>query len=202
MSTPSATVTATNVLAGPAAIYLGTLDASGQVVGAPAASAVNQAPAASAWTDLGGTDGGVTVLTNQSFFVMRVDQIPDSIGRRLTERDVLVRTNLAEGTLLNLARALNVAESTVTTGTGYRQFELPFGQSAMFPTERCLLMDGWAPVSGNVARRRRVILRRVVSVENIESAYQKDGLWLTPVTFGAMYVNSTVSPVLFTDEEA
>lgn len=202
MSTPSATVTATSVLAGPGAMYIGTLDASGQVVGEPAASAVNTAPAASAWSDVGGTSGGVTVITNQSFFVMRVDQIPDPLGRRLIERDVLIRTSMAEGTLINLARALNVAESAITAAAGYRKFELPFGQAAMFPVERCILMDGWAPVSGNQARRRRVIARRVVSIENVESGYVKDGLFLIPVTFGAMYVNSTVSPVSWVDEEA
>lgn len=202
MSTPAAVITRENVLAGPAAGYVGTLNASGAVIGAPAASAVNLAPAASAWTDIGGTDGGVTVLTNQSFFVMRVDQVPDPLGRRLIERDVQIKTNMAEGTLENFATAMNVAPSAITSAAGYKQYELPFGQPAMFPYEYPVLFDGWAPVDGNVARRRRFIGRRVISIDNIESAYKKDGLWLIPVTFGAMYVDNSTSPFVYTDETA
>lgn len=202
MSTPSAVVTKENVLAGPAAMYVGTLNASGAVVGAPAASAVNAVPAASAWRDVGGTSGGLQVITNQSFFVMRVDQLPDAVGRRMTERDVLIRTSMAEGTLLNLALAMNVPPSEITSGTGFEQYELPFGQSAMFPHEVPILFDGWAPVDGNVARRRRVIARRVISIENIEAGYTKDGLFLIPVTFGAMFVDNSTSPVVYTDETA
>jgi hypothetical protein len=202
MSTPSATVVAGNVLAGPAAMFIGSLDASGNVVGAPAASAVNVAPAASAWSNVGGTSGGVTVITNQTMFSMYVDQIPDRVGVRMTQRDVLIRTNMAEGTLINMARAMNVAESAITVGDGYRQFALPFGQAAFFPHERAILMDGWAPVAANAAMRRRVLLRRVVSIENIEAGYTKDGLFVIPVTFGALYVNDTDSPVTFTDEDS
>lgn len=202
MSTPSAVVTKENVLAGPAAAYVGTLNASGAVVGAPAASAVNTIPAASAWRDLGGTSGGLQIITNQSFFVMRVDQLPDAVGRRMIERDVLIRTSLAEATLVNLAMAQNVAPGVITTGTGYRQYELPFGQAAMFPNEIAMLFDGWAPVDANTARRRRVIARRVISIENIEAGYTKDGLFLIPVTFGAMFVDNSTSPVVFTDETA
>lgn len=202
MSTPNATVTRENVLAGPAAMYVGTLNASGAVVGAPAASAVNTAPAASAWRDVGGTSGGLQVITNQSFFTMRVDQIPDSLGRRLIERDVLLRTSMAEGTLLNLMLAMNVDPDELDSGTGYQQYELPFGQPAMFPHEVPILCDGWAPVAANAARRRRVIGRRCVSIENIEKGYVKDGLFLIPVTFGCMYVDSATSPVVYTDETA
>lgn len=202
MSTPSAVVTRTNVLAGPAAMYIGSLDASGNVIGEPANAAVNAAPAASAWTDVGGTDGGVQVITNQSFFIMRVDQIPDPLGRRLTERDVLARTNLAEPTLERLSQLLNEPAGTVTSGSGFKAYEIQYGQAAMFPTERCILVDGWAPVDGNTARRRRLILRRVVSTENIESSYRKDGLYFFPVTFGAMFVSNTVSPVKIQDETA
>lgn len=202
MSTPSAVVTRTNVLAGPAALYIGSLDASGNVIGEPANGSVNTTPAASAWTDVGGTDGGVTVIANQSFFVMRVDQIPDPLGRRLTERDLLVRTNLAEPTLERMADALNDLASAVTSGSGFKAYEPLYGQSAMFPTEKAILLDGWAPVDANTPRRRRFIVRRVVSTENVESAWKKDGLYFIPVTFGGMYVSSTVSPTKIIDERA
>lgn len=202
MSTPNAVVTRENVLAGPAAMYTGTLNASGAVIGAPAASAVNTAPAPSAWRDAGATSGGLQIITNQSFFVMRVDQVPDSLGRRLIERDVLLRTSMAEATLENLAIAMNVDLEEIDEGTGYKQFELPYGQPAMFPYEIPVLVDGWAPVDANTARRRRVIGRRCVSIENIEKGYTKDGLFLIPVTFGCMYVDNNTSPVVYTDEVA
>lgn len=201
MSTPAAVVTAGNILAGPAAMYIGSLDASGNVIGVPAASAVNTVPAASAWRDAGATSGGVTLLVEQDMFVMTVDQVPDRVGVRMTARRPNVRTNMAEATLVNLAQALNVDIDEVDDESGYKHFALPFGQAAMFPAEVPILLDGWAPVSANQPARRRALFRRCVSIENIEAGYTKDGMFLIPVTFGALYVNNTDSPVEFWDEE-
>lgn len=194
MAGPNATVTRTNVLAGPGALYSGLTTAT-----IPADTAVNAAPAVSAgWTDAGGTDDGLTVTVNQSFFEMRVDQIPDIVGRRLTERDVQVTTNLAEGTLENLAVALN--DTVAASGAGFKKIDLVAGQAAMFPTYRSFLIDGWAPATTSASKRRRVVVRRALSIENVETAYKKDEQYLIPVTFGAEFVDSTTSPVTWIDE--
>lgn len=191
MAGPNATVTRTNVLAGPGALYTGAYGAT-----EPGDTVVNSAPAASAWTDAGGTNDGLTVTVNQTFFELEVDQVPDVMDRRLTSRDVQVTTNMAEGTLANLALTLN--DSTTATGSGFAKLTPSFGQSAMFPTAKAVLVDGWAPTT-TTAKTRRFIARRVLSIGNVETAYKNDGQWLLPVTFGAMYVDSSTAPCVWID---
>lgn len=199
MAGPNATITPTELLAGPAAMYISAID---WAIGMePSDTVVNGSPAASAWTDVGGTDGGLTITVNQSYFAMRVDQVPDVLGYRLTERSVTAATNLAQPTLEKLAMILNESPSAsaISTGSGYKKYEMTPGQSVMFPAERAILIDGWAP---GTAKKRRVILRRVTSIENVGSAMNKGALTVFPVTWGAMYVDNTTSPVKWVDEVA
>lgn len=190
MSGPSATVTRTNILQGPGALYYGAVGAT-----EPADAAVNSTPQASAWTDAGATDGGLTITVNQDFSEITVDQVADVVGRRLVGRNVTVATAMAEGTLENMTLAVN--DTTTASGSGYKSISLIPGQAAMVPTERAILVDGWAP---GVNKRRRFVARRVLSIENVETAYQKDGKYMIPVTFGAHYVDATTSPVKWIDE--
>ncbi len=190
MAGPSTTVTGLNILAGPAALYVGDYGAV-----EPADTAVNAAPAASAWRDLGATNDGLTVTVGQEFFVMTVDQVPDVVGRRMTQRDVRFATNLAEATLDNLAMVVNDAESA--SGAGYRSVTFGYGLSAMFPTYRASIVDGYAP---GISKRRRFIARKVLSVESVETAYKKDGMTLYPVTFGCHFVDSNTPPTKTIDE--
>jgi hypothetical protein len=195
MSGPRATVTRTNVLAGPAQLWHGQFGIATLPDDADVADPLLEADG---WTDAGATDGGATQTVNQSFFAMRVDQVPDALGQRLTERDVQIATSLAEGTLRNLATALNHdPDEYITSGVGFQKLTLKAGQDAFLPDELSIILDGWAPGG---AKRRRVLLHRCVSIENVESAYQKDGLWLYPVTFNALYVDAQTSPVEWIDE--
>lgn len=195
MSGPRAVVDRETILAGPAQLWWGRFGVA--EIPAPEDVAAPLLPA-DGWTDAGATDGGVTLTNNQSFFRMGVDQVADAVGQRLTERDTQVGTSLAQGTLDNLAIALNHdPDEYITTGVGFKRLTLRAGQDAFIPNELSIVMDGWAP-GGN--RRRRVVLYRAVSIENVESAYQKDGLWLYPVSFNAMFVDSDTSPVEYVDE--
>lgn len=190
MATTTTTTDRTKILAGPGTLFYGAFGAT-----EPTDVGASAAPASAAWTGAGATDGGLTVTVNQKFYEIRVDQNPDIVGRRLTERDVQVSTSLAEGTLTNLALSLN--NSAPTTGAGFSKVSLDGNQSSMIPTEKAIIVDGYAPGTN---KNRRFIARRVVSVEAVETAYQKDGTWLIPVTWGAMYVDSTTSPCVWIDE--
>ncbi len=159
-------VVVSNLIQGPGTLYR---DAFGATE--PADTQVNTSPAASAWTDVGGTQDGVTLTISQTLKELEVDQVVDVPGWRLTKRgatvEATVKTNMAEVTLDNLAASLNNATATVT-GVGFAAWQPPNDTSATQPNYTALLFDGFAP--GGF--RRRVFLRRTLSVEDVGIAYK------------------------------
>lgn len=184
-------VTVSNLIMGPGALYVGDTAAV-----EPIDTAVGTAPG-TGWTDVGGTSDGVTLAVNQEYTELAVDQVVDVPGRRLTKRDFTIATNLAEPTLDNLAIVLNAPESTVTEGVGYRKLTPTNDTSSTQPVYRALVFDGFAPNS----LRRRVIGRRMLSTNNVETAYSKDSQTVFSVTFSGHYVSASVAPYVVIDEE-
>lgn len=189
-----------NLVQGPATVYIGEFGAT-----EPANGAVNTTPQASAWTDLGGTTDGATISINQEYKELEVDQVVDVPGRRLTKRDMTVKTNLAEPTLQNLLYALNDANGGAlgASGAGYAgTYEPAFTDSATQPTYRALLLHGWAPGSGsnNQSKRRMVILRKVLSSDNVEFAYKKEDQTVFSVTWSVHYVDGSTAPFKIVDQ--
>lgn len=183
---------------GPATIYVGTFD--GTTAREPADSAINTTPAGSAWTDIGGTDGGATFSVDPKFTNFQVDQIVDTPGARLTSRDIMVTTVMSEVTLANLATALNTTVGA--TGANYATFEPNYGQFASQVPYFAVLLDGWAPSSTNVSAnyRRRVILRKVLQTGKVEPVYAKDKQLGLSVQFQAYYVSGSIGPFKITDQ--
>ncbi|TXJ78632.1 hypothetical protein E2C11_16630 [Streptomyces lavendulae] len=184
-------VTTTNLVQGPATLYSGAFGAT-----EPADSAVNTAPPASSWTDVGGTQDGVKITIDQSYTDLEVDQVVDRVGSRLTKRDFTIETSMAEVTLANLSLALN--GGTSASGAGYSSFEPVYASSATQPNYRALLFDGWAP--GTSAFNRRVIVRKALSTDAVEMAYTKDKQTVFGVKFSGHYVSNSVSPIHVVDQ--
>lgn len=183
-------VSTSNLIMGPATLYTGTFGAA-----EPADTAVNTTPAASAWVDVGGTDSGVKLTVDQKFTELKVDQIVDRVGSRMTSRDFIIDTSLAEPTLVNVSLALN--GGTAATGADFASLEpLYTGNSATQPTYIAMLFDGFAPSSF----RRRVIARRVLSVDKVETAYTKDKQTFLNVKFMCHYVSTSIAPVHVVDQ--
>ncbi|GAA0705379.1 hypothetical protein GCM10010193_70560 [Kitasatospora atroaurantiaca] len=176
-------VTTTNLILGPATLYQGTFGAT-----EPADTAVNSTPQASAWTDMGGTQDGVTLSVDQTYTALEVDQVVDRVGSRLTKRELTLETSLAESTLENLSVVLN--GGTAATGAGYKSYEPLFASSATQPNYTALLFDGW----GANSFRRRVILRRTLSTDAVAMAYTKDKQTLFKTKFSGHYVTSSIAP--------
>lgn len=183
-------VTATNLTQGPATLYSGAFGAT-----EPLDSAVNTTPQASAWTDVGGTDGGVKLTVAQTYTELDVDQVVDRVGSRLTKRDFTVETTMAEPTLANLSLALN--GGTSASGAGYASFEPSFASSATQPNYRAMLFDGWAPGG---AFNRRVILRKTLSTDTTELDYTKDKKTMYAVKFSGHYVSASINPLHVVDQ--
>jgi hypothetical protein len=187
------------VIMGAGSLYTGLYQAT-----EPLDQAVNTAPQASAWTDAGFTNDGITFTINQEFAEMTVDQISDIIGRKMTQRSLEIQANLAEATQANLTVGLN--SGTITTGSGagvnYSVYTPVFNGSELQPTYFASIFDGFAPASATgVSKRRRFILRRVLSIENVEVPYKKGDMTVIPVTFGCHYIDTVTAPFKIVDEQ-
>jgi hypothetical protein len=183
-------VTVTNLTMGPGTIYTGLFGAV-----EPLDTVVNTTPAASSWTDVGGTLDGVKTTVDQKYTMLECDQVVDAAGRRLTSREITVGTNMAELTLDNLALTLN--DSTTASGSGYRSLEPAYATSATQPTYRALMLDGYAPNS----KRRRVIVRKSMSTDKVEFAYMKDKQAVYTVQWSAHFVTTAIAPFKVVDEQ-
>src|ERR1044072_2022813 len=175
----------------PATLYIAAFGAD-----EPADSAYNSAPSASAWTDLGFTDGGVELTVDQSYKERVADQSVDRMGARLTERSIKVKTSLAEPSLDNLVYALN--DGVVASGVGYHTYEPAFMTSATQPTYRALLIDGWAPGGG----RARLIVRKVLSTDKVSFKYANEDQTVFEVEFEGFYVDESTAPWKMITEDA
>lgn len=182
-------VVVSNLVQGPATLYIGAFEATEP-------TSASATPASAAWTDLGGTMGGAEIAINQEYKALEVDQVVDIPGRRLVSRDIQVKTQLAEPTLNNLLYALN--DGTTATGADTNTYEPDFASSATQPTYRALIIDGWAP--GDAALKRKVIVRRVLSIDNVTLAYKKDEQSVFTVTFAGHYVSDSVASFKILDQ--
>jgi hypothetical protein len=177
-------VTATNLAMGPGTLYVGTFGAT-----EPADTAVALAAAPSApFTDVGGTLGGLTFSVNQQFKELEVDQLVEVPERRVTRREASFKTQLAEVTLANLVIALN--SGTITAGvSGAPDTFVPANtDSSGTPAYKAIIFDG----AGAGGLRRRVIVRKVLSTDNVDASSSKDSQTVYPVTFTSHYVSSVI----------
>ncbi|WP_328339545.1 hypothetical protein [Micromonospora sp. NBC_00421] len=178
-------VTTTNLAMGPATVNVGAFGAT-----EPADTAIAMAadPPTPDYTNVGGTMGGVTITITQQWKEFEVDQIVEVPERRVTRREIAAKTQLAEVTLDNLILAL--ASGTKTTGTSGAPdtFEPSNTDSGASPNYKSVILDG----AGAGGRKRRVIIRKVLSTENVDIASSKDSQQSYPVTFTGHYVSPSI----------
>lgn len=188
-----------NVIMGPAAVYMG---ASGVITAAPTDAAVNSTPAASAWTDLGGTFGGVTLDITPKFTSLNLDQELDDIDDRMTSRVIMVTINFGEATLSNLALATN---STVgATGANYATLDAVHGPFAGQTTKFSLLVDGFAPTQNDTVpnARRRLYVPRCQQIGPLKIDYARDKQVNFAAQLKAYFVSNSTAPYHITDQTA
>lgn len=183
------TVTVTDLLAGPATgLWVGAL-------GATEPATIDADPGVG-WRDLGGTTGGLRLLTDREFFNLDVDQILMPAGAVPTSESYSVATSLAQATLENYGLTLNLPDDAVVVGAGSKTLEIGGTLPGSAPNYRALIVDGRAPEGF----RRRVIVRKVLSTASVETAMEKAGQTVYPVTFTAYYVSTSIKPVKKMDE--
>lgn len=181
---------AKELLQGPFRVFIGNVGAV-----EPTAAAVNVAPAASAWTDLGLTVGGVELNINQEYAALEADQILDRAGSVATSREITVTANLGQIVADTLVYAMNGDLGDVTTVSGNEVWEPEFDEDAFVTRYRAVLLWGLAPAGADGIRKRRMfIIRKVASTDGFTLAGSKTDQTVVAVTFTGHYVDASTAP--------
>lgn len=193
------TVTAYNVCQGPADVYLA---AFGTTEPADSAATVAAGPPPAPWTGIGGTEIGVTVEVDATYGDIKVDQLIDVIGTRVTDRQITIKTQMKEATLANFNQAVNNL-MTITPSASYTTADPLTASSATQPQYTAVMVDGWAPtLASSQPARRRFIIRKCVSKPKAQFLYQKDKAAIFDVTWQAYYVSATTPIFHIVDQTA
>lgn len=154
------------------------------------------------WVGIGGTETGIMCEIDVTVTDIKVDQVIDPIGGRVTDRSITVKTQMKETTLSNLSLVLNQA-TTITVGAGWTAMELQNTSAATQPQYAALVFDGWAPtLSTSQPARRRFVVRKVLSKPKAQLNYEKAKSAIYDVTFQAYWVSTTITPFRVTDQTA
>ena len=154
------------------------------------------------YRNVGYTNNGLQVTYNPSYGSVTVDQLLDTAKLFKESMEVMIMTEMAEGTLENLlavfgqpgdnanSSALSATE-TLTTESGFttgtagknRTLGLAAGALGIAPTERQLIAVGQAPTTAGSQTERVYYARRVLSVQQSQFSLARNAATTFPVTF-------------------
>jgi hypothetical protein len=135
------------------------------------------------WTYQGLTDGGVNASLQKSYANHTVDQSPDWVASTITERHASIATTLAAFTLDKLKAANN--GGTIVTGVGTTG-----------------AWDSWEPITDVIETPEEytalalVVVRRTLSVENMDFAFTKEAKTTLGVSWAGHFVSDETAPVV------
>lgn len=192
-------IVAGELMVGPGKIYTINPGGLGQGITDPATTEVAGILAAvppvfTPWDYAGLTDGGTQAALEKSYANHTVDQAPDWIASTITERHASVSTNLVAATLNNLSKANNGGLITTGVGTGaaYDKWEPTIDTLENQEIYLGLAIHG-RRLDG---RRMIVVIRKVLSTDNMTFPFQKDSKTMFSVNWAGHYVSDTVAPMV------
>ena len=148
---------------------------------------IDQAAGEFGYRNVGYTNNGLQVTYNPSYGSVTVDQLLDTAKLFKESMEVMIATEMAEGTLENVLTVFGQSSSTLnTTGTGATSIDklgLAGGALGEAPTERQLIAVGQAPTSEATATERVYYARRVLSVQQSQFSLARNSASTFPVTF-------------------
>jgi hypothetical protein len=205
---------ARNILVGASPLFLSTIDvndadyienaeagvakaAGAGTVGVPAfasgvsyansLNAVNQTAGLFGYRNVGFTNNGLQITYNPTFDSVTVDQLLDTAKLFKSAMEVMIATEMSEGTLENIATVFGQPASTLSTaGTGLTKVDtlgLEAGALGAAPTERQLIAVGQAPTASSTLSERVYYARRVLSVQQSQFSLARTTPTTFPVTF-------------------
>lgn len=138
-----------------------------------------------AYRNVGYTNNGLQVTYNPSYGSVTVDQLLDTAKLFKESMEVMIATEMAEGTLQNILTVFGQSAGTLNDGATVDKLGLAGGALGEAPTERQLIAVGQAPTSGSgVTKAERVYYaRRVLSVQQSQFSLARNAASTFPVTF-------------------
>jgi hypothetical protein len=139
------------------------------------------------YRNVGYTNNGLQVTYNPSYGSVTVDQLLDTAKLFKESMEVMIATEMAEGTLENVLAVFGQGSSTLTSaGTGLTATDklgLAGGALGEAPTERQLIAVGQGPSSEATQTERVYYARRVLSVQQSQFSLARNAASTFPVTF-------------------
>ncbi len=143
-----------------------------------------------AYRNVGYTNNGLQITYNPSYGSVTVDQLLDTAKLFKESMEVMIATELSEGTLENVLVVFGQGADTLddAPSAGDRELGLAAGALGVAPTERQLIAVGQAPTvstSGTaLGKTERVYYaRRVLSVQQSQFSLARNSATTFPVTF-------------------
>jgi hypothetical protein len=148
---------------------------------------VNQTAGLFGYRNVGFTNNGLQITYNPTYDSVTVDQLLDTAKLFKSAMEVMIATEMSEGTLENIVTVFGQsADSLSTTGTGATKVDtlkIAAGSLGAAPTERQLIAIGQAPTAGSTASERVYYARRVLSVQQSQHSLARTTPTTFPVTF-------------------
>ena len=206
---------ARNILVGASPLFLSTIDvndadyienaeagvaraAGATTVGVPAFATgvsyatslnnVNQTSGLFGYRNVGFNNNGLQITYNPTYDSVTVDQLLDTAKLFKSAMEVMIATEMSEGTLENIATVFGQPASTLAdnavAGTGnVKTLGLEAGALGAAPTERQLIAVGLAPTATSTTSERVYYARRVLSVQQSQFSLARTTPTTFPVTF-------------------
>ena len=199
-----ATGNAKNILVGASPLFLSTKDSTNAaykenaspdstdgvafVAGTSYTATLNAVDIATAkFRNVGYTNNGLQITYNPTYGSVTVDQLLDTAKLFKESMEVMIATEMAEGTLENVLAVFGQRSTTLTSsGVGLAATDklgLAGGALGEAPTERQLIAVGQAPTSEATATERVYYARRVLSVQQSQFSLARNAATTFPVTF-------------------
>ena len=197
--------TAKNIIVGAAPLYISAYDStdatnykenlldrpSSGISFTPGTSAATTLAADSKVRNVGYTNNGLQITYNPTYDAVTVDQLLDTAKLFKSAMEVMIATEMSEGTLENILVVFGQKASTIsTTGTAPAETStlgLEAGALGVQPTERQLFAVGQAPTVNSagtdVYSERVYYARRVLSVQQSQFTLARNTPTTFPVTF-------------------
>jgi len=142
-----------------------------------------------AYRNVGYTNNGLQITYNPSYGSVTVDQLLDTAKLFKESMEVMIATELSEGTLENVLVVFGQGANTLgEDAEGNAELGLAAGALGVAPTERQLIAVGQAPTVGAdgsaLGKTERVYYaRRVLSVQQSQFSLARNAATTFPVTF-------------------